>query len=108
MRNDKRARLAALDLEQTVLDIIRLYRTERPVDLDVLDMLARRIDAAVNGGDRAGAATAAAMAWGVSERSAQILPARIERAAAAVNDAADKKGLTHILRAASRLRAAIP
>jgi hypothetical protein len=106
-RKESEARLAALDLEQTVLDMFRLYGTERPVDLDVLDLFVRRIDAAVDEGDRAAAATAAAMAWGVSERSAKILPGKVERAAAAVDEAADKGELTDILQAAARLRAAI-
>jgi hypothetical protein len=47
------------------------------------------------------------MAWGVSERSAKILPGKVERAAAAVDEAADKGELTDILQAAARLRAAI-
>jgi hypothetical protein len=106
-RQENEARLAALDLEQTVLDLVRLYQTERPVDLDVLDLYVRRIDAAVDAGDRAAAATAAAMAWGVSERSSTILPGKVERAAAAVDEAADKRGLTAILQAAARVRAAI-
>lgn len=106
-REENEARHAALDLEQTVLDLVRLYQTERPVDLDVLDLYVRRIDAAVDDGDHAAAATAAAMAWGVSERSSAILPGKVERAAAAVDEAADKGELTNIFQAASRLRAAI-
>lgn len=107
VRKESEARRAALDLEQTVLDMFRLYRTKRPVDLDVLDLYVRRMVAAVDDGDRTAAATAAAMAWGVSERSAPVLPRKVERAAAAVDESADEGKLTDILRAASRLQAAI-
>jgi hypothetical protein len=106
-REENEARLAALDLEQTVLDMVRLYQTERPVDLDILDLYVRRIDAAVDDGDRAAAATAAAMAWGVSERSSTILPGKVERAAAAVDGAADNGTWREIAWTASRLRSAL-
>ena len=62
-------RMTALDLEQTVLDIARLYRTERLVDLDAIDMHARRMIAAADSRDKAGAATAAAIANGIADRN---------------------------------------
>ena len=100
-------RLAALDMEQTALDIVRLYESKQPVDLQVLDLQARRIEAATGAGDRAAADTAAAIARGVSERSAAILPPGVSRAAAATDAAAEDGTLGDIARAASRLREAI-
>ena len=100
-------RVAALDLEQTVLDVVRLYRTEWPVDLDVLDLCARLALAATDAGDRATAATAAAIAKGVSERSTTILSHQTERAAAAFDAAANDGKLADIAKAASKLRAAV-
>jgi hypothetical protein len=102
-----RARMVALDLEQTVLDLARLYRARRPVDLEVLDFQARRMAAAAEAGDAVAAATTAAIASGVSERNATRLPTRARCAAKAADAAADDNDLAGIVEAAAALRAAL-
>jgi hypothetical protein len=101
------ARMAALDLEHTVLDLVRLYETERPVDLDVLDLHARRMLAAVTAEDMVAASTAAALAKGVAERNATSLGSKAAEAAVAADEAAEDEDLAAIAEAASGLRAAL-
>jgi hypothetical protein len=101
------ARMAALDLEHTVLDLVRLYETERPVDLDVLDLHARRMLAAVTAEDMAAASTAAALAKGVAERNATSLGSKAAEAAVAADEAAEDEDLAAIAEAASGLQAAL-
>jgi hypothetical protein len=57
------------------------------VDLEVLDLLARRILATVDARDRVGATTAAALAAGVADRNVATLTPRAEEAAAAADAA---------------------
>lgn len=101
------ARMAALDLEHTVLDLARLYQTERPVDLYLLDLHARRMLAAVDAEDLVGASTAAALAKGVAERNATSLASEASEAAAAADVAAEEEDLGAIAEAAAALRAAV-
>ena len=101
------ARMAALDLEHTTLDLVRLYQAERSVDLDVLDLHARRMLAAVAAEDLVAASTAAALAKGVANRNATTLAAEAAEAAAAADAAAEDEDLDAIGEAASGLRAAI-
>jgi hypothetical protein len=101
------ARMAALDLEHTVLDLARLYQTERPVDLDLLDLHARRMLAAVDADDLVAASTAAALARGVAERNITTLSSEAADAAAGADAAAEEENLAAIEGAASQLRAAL-
>jgi hypothetical protein len=101
------ARMAALDLELTVLDLARLYRTERPVDLDVLDLHARRMLAAGDADDLVGASSAAALARGVADRNIGTLPSEVAEAAAAADAAAEDEDLAAVVEAATGLRAAL-
>lgn len=101
------ARMAALDLEHTVLDLARLYQTGRPIDLDVLDLHARRMLAAAAAEDMVAASTAAALAKGVAERNATSLGDGAAEAAVAADGAAEEEDLAAIAEAASELRAAV-
>jgi hypothetical protein len=105
--DSEEARMAAFDLEHTVLDLARLYQTERPVDLDLLDLHARRMLAAVDAEDLVGASTAAALAKGVAERNATSLASEASEASSAADVAAEEEDLGAIADAASALRAAI-
>lgn len=101
------ARMAALDLEHTVLDLARLYQTQRPVDLDLLDLHARRMLAAVDADDLVAASTAAALARGVAERNITTLSGEAADAAAGADAAAEEEDLPGIAEAASQLRGAL-
>lgn len=101
------ARMAALDLEHTVLDLARLYQTERPVDLDLLDLHARRMLAAVDADDLVAASTAAALGRGVAERNITTLSSEAGDAASQADAAAEDKELAGIAEAASQLRASL-
>ena len=101
------ARMAALDLEHTVLDLARLYQTQRPVDLDLLDLHARRMLAAVDAGDLVAASTAAALARGVAERNITTLSSEAGDAAAGADAVAEEEDLPGIAEAASQLRGAL-
>jgi hypothetical protein len=101
------ARMAALDLEHTVLDLARLYQTKRPVDLDLLDLHARRMLAAADAEDLVAASTAAALARGVAERNITTLSSEAGDAAAVADAAAEDEDLAGIAEAASALRAAL-
>lgn len=105
--DSEEARMAALDLEHTVLDLARLYQTERPVDLDLLDLHARRMLAAVDAKDLVAAATATALARGVAERNTATLSSEAADAATAADAAAEDEDLAEIGEAASALRAAL-
>lgn len=105
--DSEEARMAALDLEHTVLDLARLYQTERPVDLDLLDLHARRMLAAADAEDLVAAATAAAIARGVAERNTGTLSSEAADGAAAADAAAEDEDLAGIGEAASALRAAL-
>jgi hypothetical protein len=100
-------RTSAMDLEQTVLDIARLYRADPTVDLEVLDLLARRMLVAAHADDQVAAATAAALAKGVADRNSNSLTAPAAEAAAAADAAAKSGDLAGIVRAARELRAAL-
>ncbi len=100
------SRATAMDLERTVLDIARLYRTDVPVDLEVLDLLARRMVAAVAAGDPVAAATAAALARGVVERNVTTFTGVVAHAAMTADAAADAGDLAGIAAAARKLLAA--
>ena len=99
--------MAALDLEHTVLDLARLYESERPIDLDVLDLHARRMLAAVAAEDMVAASTAAALAKGVAERNATSVGSEAADAAVAADAAAEEEDLAAIAEAASGLRAGV-
>lgn len=99
--------MAALDLEHTVLDLARLYQTERPVDLDLLDLHARRMLAAVDADDLVAASTAAALGRGVAERNITTLSSEAGDAASQADAAAEDKELAGIAEAASQLRASL-
>jgi hypothetical protein len=101
------ARMAALDLEHTLLDLARLYQTERPIDLDLLDLHARRMLAAVDADDLVAASTAAALARGVAERNITTLSNEAGDAAAGADAAAEEEDLPGIAEAASQLRASL-
>jgi hypothetical protein len=101
------ARMAALDLEHTVLDLARLYQTERPIDLDLLDLHARRMLAAVDADNVVAASTAAALARGVAERNITTLSSEAADAASGADAAAEDEDLAGIADAASQLRAAL-
>jgi hypothetical protein len=101
------ARMAALDLEHTVLDLARLYQTERPIDLDLLDLHARRMLAAVDADDVVASSTAAALARGVAERNITTLSSEAADAASGADAAAEDEDLAGIADAASQLRAAL-
>jgi hypothetical protein len=105
--DSEEARMAALDLEHTVLDLARLYQTERPVDLDLLDLYARRMLAAVDADDLVAASTAAALARGVAERNITTLSSEAGDAAAGADAAAEEEDLPGIAEAASQLRASL-
>ncbi len=100
------SRATAMDLERTVLDIARLYRTDVPVDLEVLDLLARRMVAAADAGDPVAAATAAALARGVVERNVTTFTSGVMDSAVAADAAADGGNLADIAAAARKLLAA--
>ena len=64
-----KSRMSALDLEQTMLDVARLYRGRGSVEFEVIDFYARRMLVAAQSGDRSTAGTAAALAHGVALRN---------------------------------------
>ena len=97
---------AAHALEVTVLDLAHLYETGRPVDLDLLDLQARRMLAAVEAGDRAAAGVAAAVAGEVVARSATV-DAAVGEALVAAGAAVDGGDLDALAAAAQQLRSAL-
>jgi hypothetical protein len=102
-----KARMNAMDMEQTMLDVARLYRGRGSVELDVIDLYARRMVAAAQSGDRATAGTAAALAHGVALRNATRIGSRVMKGAAAADAAADRGSMAVMIKAASKLRAAL-
>lgn len=101
-----KARMNALDLEQTMLDIARLYRGRSSVELELIDFYARRMLAAAESGDRATAGTAVALAHGVALRNVTTIQDKVMKASAAADSAADD-GMSAMIRAATKLRAAL-
>ena len=102
-----KARMNALDLEQTLLDVSRLYRGGDSVELDVIDHHARRILAAARSGDRATAGTAAALAHGVALRNATTIGSRVMKGASAADAAANRGSMAVMIKAATKLRAVL-
>ena len=103
---EAKVRMSALDLEQTMLDVARLYRGRSSVELELIDLYARRMLAAVRSGDRSTAGTAAALAHGVSLRNATTIQSKVMKASAAADSAADGS-MAAMAKAATKLRAAL-
>ena len=104
---EAKVRMSALDLEQTMLDVARLYRGRSSVELELIDLYARRMLAAIQSGDRATAGTAAALAHGVALRNVTTIQDKVMKASATADSAADRGSYSAMTRAANRLRAAL-
>ena len=103
---ETKSRMSALDLEQTMLDVARLYRGRSSVELEVIDLYARRMLVAAQSGDRSAAGTAAALAHGVALRNVTTIQDKVMKATAAADSAADGS-MAAIARAATELRAVL-
>jgi len=101
-----KSRMSALDLEQTMLDVARLYRGRSSVELEVIDFYARRMLVAAQSGDRLTAGTAAALAHGVALRNVTTIQDKVMKATAAADSAADGS-MAAMARAATELRAVL-
>lgn len=99
-------RMHALDMEQTLLDIARLYRGRGSVDLDFVELNARRLLAAAQAGNRSTAGSAAALAHASAVRNKEAVGERVLRMAAAADAATPSSGLKQIIEAATDLLAA--
>jgi hypothetical protein len=95
-------RMHALDIEQSLLDIARLYRGRGSVELDVVDLNARRLLVAAQAGDRSTAGSAAALAHAGALRSREAVGERVLRMAAAV-DATPRSALKQMIESATDL-----
>ena len=93
----------ALDMEQTLLDIARLYRGRGSVELDFVGLNARRLLTAARAGDRSAAGSAAALAHAGALRNREAVGERVLRMAAALDAAAPRRGLKQMVEAATDL-----
>jgi hypothetical protein len=86
-----------------LLDIARLYRGRGSVELDVVDLNARRLLVAAQAGDRSTAGSAAALAHAGAMRSREAVGERVLRMAGAVDAAAPSSGLKLMIESATDL-----
>jgi hypothetical protein len=100
-------RASALDVELTVLDLLRLYDANQPADVDRLDLEARRLLLAVDAEDDAAAATAVAIARALVDRLGDDAEGPVLDAVDAAEAAARQEARDELAIAAEALRRAL-
>jgi hypothetical protein len=100
-------RASALDVELTVLDLLRLYDADQPADVDRLDLEARRLLLAVDAEDDAAAATAVAIARALVDRLGDDAEGPLLDAVDAAEAAARQEARDELAIAAEALRRAL-